>query len=258
MRLHRTITIFLILLPTLAQAENERTEERRALLRSAQVMRRESQLLRAKELLASCGAFTCDEADEAECKAIGTYCARKAEEVEAEIPSIVPTVVDDLGQPIVGATAHLLTSELRLGEEVPVNPGTLLLRASYAGRTTSVTLSVPKSVKRMPARLVIDLRTTAKERPLPWYTASLAGLGVGALITSGIASIVSVNQRASLEYCRPTCDPSTRDAMTTSTTLTYVSLTTGVAVLGVSLLTYLLRPTVERPTRLSASEGGAR
>jgi hypothetical protein len=224
-----------------ATAHATTTEQHRGLMIAGQVMRNEGKLLRARDVLTSCRDAPCDD-DAAECAEIRRYCGTELAETFAQIPSIAVRVVDDRGLPV-KANLHVDASVVDLVPLVELDPGHHVVRASYAGATSSVEIDLVKGRREVPVTITLDLRRTVPSRPTPWPVYLFGTVAAVASFTAIGFAIGAQKQADDLAFCKPTCDPSHEGLFTATTITVDVALVVAVVSGLASIVTYLVRPT---------------
>jgi hypothetical protein len=233
------------------------TEEHRALMISAQVMRKESKLLRSRDLLASCSSKICDANQTAECDEIRSFCAKLGAEVAGQIPTVSLTVRDDRGRPVHAERLELDALEVDASQPVLVDPGPHVAKALFAGRTGEAELVVTTGQKNVPVVVTIDLRENIQRRPVPLPVYVLGG----AAIVSGILAIgtgvYTAHSYSNLDGCQPFCDSSQESKLRTTGYIADVSTIVALASAVAGTIWFLARPTTTE-TRWLGDAGSER
>lgn len=208
-----------------------------------QVLRKSGRLLRAHEHFAACAREACD-------APIRDKCAAWLRESDAETPRVVLRVVDDRGATLPVRLVHVDGVETRIDGPVALDPGRHTVRADFAGRTGAIDLDAAPSTRE--AKVVVDLRATRLERPIPAATYVFGGAAiVGAAVATafGVSALV---QKGHLEACAPFCPSDRRAPLERATLAADVSGGLAIAAALGAAIVYLARPTVSREVRVGA------
>lgn len=234
------------------------TEEHRAFMISAQVLRKEGKLLRARDLLLTCAARACPEGESAECEEIRAFCTKKQTEVAAEIPRVTLAVHDDRGLPLRPQLVELDTVPVDATKTLELDPGPHTAKATYLGRTGTTAFVLARGDSGPTIDVRVDLRETVFRRPIP---APVFVFG-GTAITTGLLAlgmgIYTAERYGALDACRPTCDPAERGTLRATSYVADVSMIVALAAAVVTTVWYLARPTVSEVRWLQPVEGSAR
>ena len=254
--MHRvSVVVAVALVATVAHAEPTSTEEHRALMISAQVLKKEGRLVRARELLDACSRAACPEG-EGECEDIRAFCNARATDVQNETPKILVTVKDDRGLAVNVAHVDVDGTDVAMGAPTPLDPGTHTAHASFAGRTAETTF-VAERAKVSDVVVTLDLVEHVPHRPVPplaWI------LGATTLVSTGVAlgtGIYTLRSYAALDACRPFCDPSPSSTLQATAIVADVATIVAIGSAIATTVALLLRPTVVE-TRWIAITGGNR
>ena len=241
-----------VLVAAQARAEPTATEEHRALMISAQVLRKEHKLVRARDMFESCATTACADAS-SECAAIRAFCEKTLAEVIDELPTASLRVEDDRGRIVPIDHVNVDTTLVDVRKPVTLDPGHHEAKVSYAGRTGGVSFELAPRQRDAPVIVRIDLRETVSRRPVP---AGVFALGATSIV-SGLAalgtSIFTNVSYASLSSCKPTCDPGERGLLQATGGIADVASILALSALVAGVVWYFARPTVSvvrwvRPT----------
>jgi hypothetical protein len=235
-----------------ASADASTTEEHRALVISAQVMQKESKLLRARDLLVSCSTNTCED-EPAECEEIRAFCSKRLAAVAAEIPTVQIRVVDDRGLPVHPEALEVDAVTRDPSKPLPLDPGSHSAKALYAGRMGEATFSLERGKQDASVVIHVDLRETIQRRPtpLPVYFLGAAALTTGIVSTATGAYTVSSYQ--GLSSCQPYCDPSRQGTLQATSYVADVSALVALTCTVAGVIWFLARPTVREVRWLHAT-----
>jgi hypothetical protein len=240
---------------TAEAGEPASTEEHRALMISAQVMRKENKLLRSRDLLVSCGE-QCGPGP-SECSEIRAYCAKKLTEVVNEIPLVTLRVEDDRGLPLTAAVVELDSTHVSPALPLPVDPGPHQAKASFAGRSGTTDVVVEPGQRSVRVVVRIDLRETVQRRPVPVPVYVLGGTTlVSGLLALG-TGIYTAHSYSNLDACRPYCDSGQRTQLRTTGYVADVSMIVALASAVAGTVWFLSRPTVSEIRWLPTASTGA-
>jgi hypothetical protein len=219
---------------------------------SAQLLRRERQLIEAREKLVLCAQESCPEVARANCQ-------RWLSEVDAATPTVVLEATDG-GDPVTAVRVWLDDKQLsaRLtGAAVPVNPGLHKFRFERRGRSPIekkvmvlegvksrvISVEFPRPVTRhtQQARARSDKPSvqpsTAAPPVLAWI---LSGVGVVALGSFGYFAATGYDDERAIRDsdCAPNCDQGEVDSVFRNYLVADISL--GVAAVSLGVATFLI------------------
>lgn len=210
----------------------------------AQILRRETKLLQAREALLVCSQKLCP-------KATINDCTPWLEQVEREIPSISVAVRDATGSDVV-ATVFLdqkPESPSKAGQPMELDPGShhlraetnnglraeldIVARAGEKNRLVTLVVTAPEKAVVPPTDVTAGRPPThARSLALPLVTSAVfAGAMVGAVVLGLSAKNQADDLRAS---CGPVCPDSSLDPVNRNLLLSDISLGLGVVALAVS------------------------
>jgi hypothetical protein len=233
----------------------------------AQQSEEQGHLLEARDSLQQCMADS-----QSTCAVLARKCWVMQDQLELAMPSIVPAVNDDAGDPVldvqVTMDGALLTPRLD-GRALPVDPGMHKFSFStgghvFAGQTVLIAegqhyrpLTVVKRAARMePARQASSVPVEASSGPIEkrargpsaWpYVIGITGLaavGGGALLTYW-----GRKDNDLLSRCAPDCDPANLTHIRTLYTAADIALATGAGALVLSTLLFASHHSTEEHPR---------
>lgn len=271
MSLTRLLTIALVVLvPSIASADDKATCL--ASYSSAQDLRTASKLVEASKELRVCARSVCP-------AFVARDCTRWIDEVDAATPTVVfSATLDGRDVTDVSVTVDGVVFADQLdGAAVPLDPGPhditfgragleplrqqVLARTGEKNRAVSVafvtpTVKPPEPVRETPPPPPIVVVPPTRDEIVgsPWRPIGIvvAGTGVGLLVAGGVAGIAAVVTKS--DHCiGSTCDPGTVGTLHDQTTVSTVTLISGVilAAAGVTIA-ILAKP---RHQTVSASLG---
>lgn len=235
----------------------------------AQVLRQDKRLLDARERLLVCVQDACPAAARADCN-------RWLVEVDANLPTVVPEVIDKSGKQRTDARVlvdgRLLAGQLD-GGAVPVDPGKRIFRFLTPGMAPVerqvVVLEGQKNMKvtvsfapaAAPALAPVAMR---EERPTPIAVYILGGAGVlalGSFAYFGVTAITRYDEASST--CAPDVNPHDPrgcadddvDDIQVRRIAADVSLGVAIVALGAATVVYLTRPTLRVPLERRTARG---
>ncbi len=205
----------------------------------------------ARELARQCALPSCP-------GAVRPLCAKWVDELEAELSSVVVSVHDEAGHPIVAARATLDGVDIPTGSSVWLDPGSHEVGARHEGRQSKRSFQTKAGEQGTPIVLVL-VPTTPATTPPPSTTSPPAdpthqpGPRAGAFVAAGVAALglaafvyygsSGKRERAELaESCAPHCS----DEQVSSVRKKYLFADVGLAtaVVAGSLATYwFVKPT---------------
>ncbi|MBK6694574.1 MAG: hypothetical protein IPG50_20540 [Myxococcales bacterium] len=208
---------------------------------TAQSLRREKKLLRARDELVKCSDPKCP-------SFVRGDCVRWLEELKATLPTVVVRAVDGAGNDVLSARVRVdQTLDASLGVAVPLDPGPHVITVESAGARGEAKLLVAEAEK---SRVVVVPLTASSAGagapakptpealspgPSPWaYVAG--GVGAAGLVTFGVLQLVAQGEYDDLKKeCGNACEPSRVDPIRTKVVASAVALGVGVLGSGVSL-----------------------
>lgn len=208
---------------------------------TAQSLRREKKLLRARDELVKCSDPKCP-------SFVRGDCVRWLEELKATLPTVVVRAVDGAGNDVLSARVRVdQTLDASLGVAVPLDPGPHVITVESAGARGEAKLLVAEAEK---SRVVVVPLTASgagagapakptpealSPGPSPWaYVAG--GVGAAGLVTFGVLQLVAQGEYDDLKKeCGNACEPSRVDPIRTKVVASAVALGVGVLGSGVSL-----------------------
>jgi hypothetical protein len=253
--------------PALAQTKQECADAYTA----AQVSRKESKLVDARDKLTVCANASCP-------AALRKDCVPWLAEVEAALPTVAVKPVDETGRVVVGATVtidgHAIARE---GEYATtrLDPGEHVIRVEAPGTNGGeerVTLAAGSSRREIVVRVkragpVVTAPPPSEppaeaSRPIPTATFVLAGLGVAGVGAFAVLGAVGASKKGQLdqEGCKPNCKQSDVDAIKTDYIAADVALGVGGAALAGALIVFLARPSAPKNDAafgIAPARGGA-
>jgi hypothetical protein len=220
------------------------TEEHRALMISAQVMRKESKLLRSRDLLAACSSKDCDADQSGECGEIRGFCAKLLADVVNEIPTVAITVRDDRGRAVHAERLEL--DSLAIDPSVPVitDPGAHIAKALFAGRSGETEFAIATGQKNIAVVVSINLKEKVQRRPIPLPVYLLGGAGLASGILAITTGVYTAHSYSNLDGCQPFCDSSQESRLRTTGYIADVSTILALASAVAGTIWFLARPTV--------------
>ncbi|WP_437738346.1 hypothetical protein [Sorangium sp. So ce1335] len=224
-----------------------------------QKLRKEHRLLEAGRALQACKRSECPAPVLRDCVAWG-------DELERATPSVVFNVTSG-GEQIAGAKILVDGQPVELsssGAPLRLDPGKHAYRVEHGGyepvakefilfegqrfQQLNVALE-PLAVAQAPEA---PAPVMERYRPVPALTYVLAGVGVAGAASFAVWGLMGRSEKDHLEKtCSPTCGDSELSAVRTKYLIADISLGVGAAALVGAGLTYLLRPTKERPVVVS-------
>lgn len=227
----------------------------------AQSLRDGGHLLAARAELAICARAECP-------KVVADECRKWLEDVSARIPSAIVVLRDPDGADL---AARVLidgsaSPDATAGRSVSLDPGPHTFRAE--SERGSVARSVLVREREVGQRVVLDLPRSVlahplsptaparpgvvlePHRPVPVVTWVLAGTTVVALGVGSVFAVDASTRFADLKSRCPECTADEVSSLRTRSTIADVAFGVAIVVAGVTVLTYLLRPTImtQRPT----------
>jgi hypothetical protein len=233
------------------------TEEHRALMISAQVMRKESKLLRSRDLLSACSSKDCDVNQSAECGEIRGFCTKLLADVANEIPTVSITVRDDRGRPV--RAERLEVDSLAIDPSVPVltDPGAHIAKALFGGRSGEAAFVVTTGQKNIAIVVSINLKEKVQRRPVPLPVYVLGGTGLVGGILAITTGVYTAHSYSNLDGCQPFCDSSQESRLRTTGYIADVSTIVALASAIAGTIWFVARPTITE-TRWVGDENAER
>jgi hypothetical protein len=230
---------------SVAQGGDSPTEEHRALMISAQVMKKEGKLVRARDLLATCSSTPCGDASQAsECDEIRAYCGKRLADVTNEIPTSSVRVEDDRGLPILPEWLEVDSLAVSPSKLTAFDPGPHEAKALYAGRIGEAQFVLDSGQRDVNVIVRIDLRETVQRRPIPLPVYALGATTIAAGLLALGTGIYTVRSYQGLDGCAPFCDPSQKGTLQATGYVTDISMLVALASAVGGTIWYFARPTV--------------
>ena len=222
---------------------------------TAQSLRREKKLLRARDELVKCSDPKCP-------SFVRGDCVRWLEELKATLPTVVVRAVDGAGNDVLSAKVRVDQSlDAALGVAVPLDPGPHVITVESAGARGEAKLLVAEAEKNRvvvvpltassagagaPAKPTPGSSSPSPSPPAPEADASspgpspwayvAGGVGASGLVTFGVLQLVAQGEYDDLKKeCGNACEPSRVDPIRTKVVASAVALGVGVLGSGVSL-----------------------
>lgn len=224
-----------------------------------QRLRKEHRLLEAREALRDCTRSECP-------VPVLRECAAWIVEVEKETPSVLFNVTAKNEQ-VTGSKIFVDGQEVDLpshGVPLALNPGKHTYRVEHPGyrpvtkdfivfegqRFTRLDVALEPLVE--PSAPKEPAPATEKYRPVPALTYVLAGIGLVGMGGFAAFGLLGESERRELERtCMPRCQDSDVDPLHKKYLAADIALGVGAVGLAGAALTFLLRPTEERPVVVS-------
>jgi len=224
-----------------------------------QQLLKQTKLLEARATLINCSSASCP-------AIVVGDCSQWLREVEQRIPSLVVGATRPDGRDAVAVRTFVdgrLVSERLDGRPIELDPGEHTLRFELAGAAPveeRVVLQDGHRGRRLAIRFgggprgAVSAGTPLEpDRPTPPLFWVLGGVGVVGLAGFGAFGIVGLDQRSSLDACRPDCtDDQIDDGGRRSFLIADISLGVGAAALVAATIVYLARPSASPGTRARA------
>lgn len=213
----------------------------------AQSLQSARKLRDARAEYLACSAATCPEL-------VREDCAKSLVELDASIPSVVFSARGEQGKDVTDARVLLdgeAVSSALDGHAVTLDPGTHVVRFERAGGGVSETRVVAREgEKNRPVSATFMSTTPEPEKPkaesgraFPVLPVILGGTGLLAL---GGSFYVRLNADADADRlrssCAPTCDQSSRDALSDKLVVANVALGVGIGAIALAAATWLFDP----------------
>ncbi|WP_437806277.1 hypothetical protein [Sorangium sp. So ce1078] len=224
-----------------------------------QKLRKNQQLLEARRVLKGCARSECP-------APVLRDCASWVDELEMATPSVVFNVTSG-GEQVAGSTILVDGQPVELsssGAPLRLDPGKHTYRVEHDGYrpvAKEVILFEGQRFQQLNVALepvvapqvpVAQASITETYRPVPALTYVLAGVGVAGAASFAVWGLMGRSEQDHLEQtCRPECTDSDLATVRTRYLIADISLGVGAAAFAGAALTYLLRPTKERPVAVS-------
>lgn len=242
------LVAFLSLLPTLAHADDDAERRARcgASYEGGQRSRSDGRLLRARDELRTC-ARDCS-------PAFAKQCVDWLQEVEREVPSIVPSVEGSDRSDVRVAVDGTFVRETIDGRPIELDPGPHKIRFVTADGKSSAErdVVVKIGVRLEPVKIPISTALVASKpvsvsprRPFPVAAGVFAALAV---VSVGVGTGLFVSGRVmesdlAASGCAPYCDPSRVEPIDLRYQIGAGAFALGGVALVATLVTWALRPT---------------
>jgi hypothetical protein len=248
------LSVFLLAaLPTPAQSAESPVTQCASAYESAQLLRQRGKLLAARDEANVCAREQCPEIARRDC-------ARWAEELGREVPSVVVVVRDDADHDVPARRLLVdgaLRPEITTGRPLELDPGSHVFRIErpnaapfersvtvYQGeRDRVLRITAPSPPTTPPAVGVVAavpsvVPPTTKEAPSYAPAFVVAGFS---LVAFGVSGYLGLTGRQELSGLRTSCAPACTDAEVdpVRTRLTLSDVTLGIGLVGTALATYL-------------------
>jgi hypothetical protein len=228
-----------------------------------QRLRKEHQLLEARRALKDCTRPECP-------VPVLRECAAWIVEIERETPSVIFNVTTKAEQ-IPGSKIFVDGQAVELpssGLPLALNPGRHTYRVEHPGyapatkefivfegqRFTQLDVALEPLVDPAPGAPKQPVPVTETYRPVPALTYVLAGVGLVGMAGFAVFGAMGSSDLDNLERtCMPGCTDSDLDPVRGKFLAADISLGVGAAGLAGAALTFLLRPTEERPVVVSVT-----
>ncbi|XYI03812.1 hypothetical protein ACMHYB_30220 [Sorangium sp. So ce1128] len=224
-----------------------------------QKLRKNHQLIEAGRALKGCARSECP-------APVLRDCGAWVEELEQVTPSVVFNVTSG-GEQVVGSRILVDGQLVELsssGAPLRLDPGKHTYRVEHDGyRPVSRKLILFEGQRFLQLSVALEpladagepkpqARATETYRPVPALTYVLAGVGVAGAASFAVWGMVGRSEQDDLEQtCRPRCRDSDLAGVRTKYLIADISLGVGAAAFVGAGLTYVLRPTKERPVVVS-------
>lgn len=224
-----------------------------------QKLRKSHQLIEAGRALKGCARSECP-------APVLRDCGAWLDELEQVTPSVVFNVTS-AGEQVVGSRILVDGQPVELsssGAPLRLDPGKHTYRVEHDGyRPVSRELILFEGQRFLQLSVALEPLADAPDpkpqapametyRPVPALTYVLAGVGVAGAASFAVWGTVGRSEQDDLEQtCRPRCRDSDLAGVRTKYLIADISLGVGAAAFVGAALTYLLRPTKERPVVVS-------
>jgi hypothetical protein len=219
-----------------------------------QTLRDQGKLLSARDELVVCARPECP-------KVVASECRKWLEDVSARIPTVVVSLRDGDGADV---SARILvdgkpSEEATAGRAISLDPGAHVFRAEadrgIAERSVvvrereagqRVVLDLPKATEPKPLSLLPRAKDTVTEthRPVPTFTWIMAGTAV---VGAGVGTVFAIDAGSRFgdlkERC-PSCTEEEVSGLRMRSTVADVAFGVAIVAAGITVVSYLLRPTV--------------
>ncbi|AKT39254.1 carboxypeptidase regulatory-like domain-containing protein [Chondromyces crocatus] len=234
-----------------AAAESDESDACVSSYENSQQLRRNQDLVHAKAELRLC-LGTCP-------RLLARDCERWLKEVEPQIGRVTPSIVDDEGHAVEGATLLIDGEPVRIDRQgaVEVNPGRHTIRAESPGLQASEQEVEVKAGERAPLTLTLTRPPRPQVPPpvapppvvvssTPVLGLTLGGAGLLGLGVGGALAVFGHLERSSLlDECAPFCKQAEADAVRRLWIAGGVSAGVGAVLLGVGMGLILAKPSEE-------------
>ena len=212
-----------------------------------QTLRKDDKLIAARDKLRMCSSDPCP-------TVVKTHCLKWLNEVEGMIPTAVVRATDASGNDVLDAEVTIDGQASKLGHPETLDPGQhvvvvkrangeqkqenfLLVDGDHA-RILNVELPKPPAPSTAPpASSIPEKPVESHSGGIPAGAWVLGGVGVAALVTSGIFFGVTSQEFSTLQSsCAPACSDSQMSNAKTHAIVTDVSLGVGIGALGVAVI----------------------
>ena len=223
----------------------------------AQSLRDAGKLIEAREKILACAASSCP-------GLVAKQCAKWLQEVDAQMPTIMPRVRDAAGKDLSDAEVRIdgAVREGALdGRPIALNPGPHKLTFHREGSVDAEeSLVIRAGDKNRPVDVKLESTTKTTEPPptqaptthggfhFPWTTGVFLGVGVASFVTMGALVGVASGDASSLRTsCAPRCATSDVDAVQTKITVANVMMGVGIASVAVAAVFLVVANTGKAP-----------
>jgi hypothetical protein len=233
----------------------------------AQSDRQAGQLIAARAAAVTCGSESCPDV-------LRSDCVTWLRELDASIPTVVFSASTPEGRDVADARVSIdarAVATRSTGEAIAMDPGEHVVTCEADGyKTVEIRLVAAQGVKNRPVRFEMDLvrrppplapPATQSARPIRPLTYVFGALGiVGLAVWGGVGASAFWGDPsvATLDRCRPNCDPSDRSAVQRKLDVADIAGAAALLGLGGALVLYLTRPVVvATPLRDGLLVGGS-
>ncbi|WP_438030780.1 hypothetical protein [Sorangium sp. So ce233] len=224
-----------------------------------QRLRKNHQLLEAGRALKACARSACP-------APVLRDCGAWVDEIERMTPSVVFNITSR-GEQVAGSRVLVDGQLVELsssGAPLKLDPGKHTYRVEHGGyRPVAREIILFEGQRFLQLNVALEplvdarapeaqVQATELHRPVPASTYVLAGVGVAGAASFAVWGLMGRSEKDELERtCRPRCTDSDLSAVRTKYLIADISLGVGAAAFVGAALTYLLRPTEERPVVVS-------
>lgn len=219
-----------------------------------QTLRDQGKLLSARDELVVCARPECP-------KVVAAECRKWLEDVSARIPTVVVALRDGAGADV---SARILvdgkpSEEATAGRAISLDPGphvfrgesdrgiaerSVVVREREAGQR--VVLDLPKAAEPKPPSLLPRPKdpVTETHRPVPAFTWLMAGTAV---VGAGVGTVFAIDAGSRFGDLKERCPSCTEDEVSglrMRSTVADVAFGVAIVAAGITIVSYLLRPTV--------------